>query len=552
MSTPTVSQSHSGITRRVSAAFGIDDASREAVLAGMLAKPREDAPLYWLELALSTGIATLGLVLNSVAVIIGAMLIAPLMTPIIELSMGVVVLSSRLILHGLLRVVASVALVVGGAAAITLLLPFREPTTELLARTAPTALDLFVAICCALAAAITTLRPHAGASSTAAGTAIGISLVPPLCASGFGVGAREGWIAEGALLLFVANFTAILTFASLFFALVGFDPRAVPAGGEGAPLGPIERRLDTLAGRFAHGPLRPRGAGLRLTIPLLLLAAVFVPLQRALGEVSQEVRLRAAVTRLVAAEPLLADALQMTTDVQRGGARVNAVVVGTDRQALELEGRLRAVLVGSGAVDPLVRVRAVPSASLLPREAPRDAVQTDPLDLVSPARAAERVTGVALASLRRRWPTEAGRLADAWVELRADTALAIVATAIGPPPPEALRTLLATVLAEDMGHDVTMRIQRVPAQVPETDGVGVVDWWAEVDAALRVVASTPVLRACLGMPPAAVARRSVDGRRVRDLVLAAVDAGDGRVEVDESASAWQARFAAGACRPPAP
>src|SRR5689334_16454854 len=84
---------------------------RETVHA-MLRRHRTEAPSYWAQLVLSAGIATLGLVLDSGAVIIGAMLVAPLMGPIVELAMGFAVGSALLAIRSAMRIAASVCVVV--------------------------------------------------------------------------------------------------------------------------------------------------------------------------------------------------------------------------------------------------------------------------------------------------------------------------------------------------------------------------------------------------------------------------------------------------------
>ena len=73
---------------RIAAAFGIQPADREAIVRAMLERSGRESAGYWLQLLLAMGIASLGLVLGSTAVVIGAMLISPLMGPIIELGMG--------------------------------------------------------------------------------------------------------------------------------------------------------------------------------------------------------------------------------------------------------------------------------------------------------------------------------------------------------------------------------------------------------------------------------------------------------------------------------
>ena len=101
---------------------------------------------YWLQLFLSAGIATLGLVQNSAAVIIGAMLVSPLMGPIIATGLALALGDFYLGLKSLLNVVASVAAAVLFAAGIVWALPFQSVTAEILARTQPNLLDLAIAI----------------------------------------------------------------------------------------------------------------------------------------------------------------------------------------------------------------------------------------------------------------------------------------------------------------------------------------------------------------------------------------------------------------------
>ena len=138
----------------------------------MLHRPRGDAAGYWLQLAIATALATLGLALDSTAVVIGAMLIAPLMRPIVELAMGLATGSAPLIFRTGLRAIASIVVVVGASAVFSWCLPFHEPTGELLARTAPSLLDLFVAAACALAGAYAVVVSTNDVATTAAGTSI--------------------------------------------------------------------------------------------------------------------------------------------------------------------------------------------------------------------------------------------------------------------------------------------------------------------------------------------------------------------------------------------
>ncbi|HLL46310.1 MAG TPA: DUF389 domain-containing protein, partial [Longimicrobiaceae bacterium] len=292
------------IERRIHAvalrALDLTAADRRGVVEAMFNRRRRDAVSYWLQLLLSMAIATVGLVLGSTAVVIGAMLIAPLMGPIVELGMGLVVGSAVLTIRSFARMVGSVLAVVGGAALLTVLLPFQEVTAEIASRTSPTALDLLLAVFVAVAAAFTTARPGSESTSAAAGTAIGIALVPPICVAGFGVGVMDARIAGGATLLFLTNLTAILLVSVVFFWTLGFE-RVDQRDWEEAALararagGFVRRAVEALRAVFGTR----YGRVLRVALPLLLVVAVFVPLRRALEQVAWEVRARTAVARIL-------------------------------------------------------------------------------------------------------------------------------------------------------------------------------------------------------------------------------------------------------------
>jgi uncharacterized hydrophobic protein (TIGR00271 family) len=130
--------------------LGCPPARRAELVASLIHRGIEETTGYWLQLIIAAGIATLGLVLGSTAVIIGAMLVAPLMGPIIALGMGLAVGSPVLVWRSTMRVAVSVLLVVAIATGLSLLLPFHELTAEIAARTTPTAIDLATAMFCAI------------------------------------------------------------------------------------------------------------------------------------------------------------------------------------------------------------------------------------------------------------------------------------------------------------------------------------------------------------------------------------------------------------------
>jgi uncharacterized hydrophobic protein (TIGR00271 family) len=167
---------------------------------------------YWLELFLAAGIATLGLVQNRAAVIIGAMLVSPLMGPILATGLALALGDFYFGLKAILNLVASVAAAVAFAAGLVWALPFQNVTAEILARTQPNLLDLGVAVLSGLAGSVVSCRGGAGGGVTALpGVAIAVALMPPLCVVGFGVGSGFQWtIVRGGGLLFLTNLIAIV------------------------------------------------------------------------------------------------------------------------------------------------------------------------------------------------------------------------------------------------------------------------------------------------------------------------------------------------------
>jgi uncharacterized hydrophobic protein (TIGR00271 family) len=189
---------------------------------------------FFFMLGLAAAIATFGLIANSAPAIIGAMIVAPLMAPIMSLSFGLVAFEIRLISRSIVTVIAGVILVVGLAYFITLLFGLRITGSEILSRTAPTLLDLGVAMAAGAAAAFANTRRSI--INSIAGVAIAVALVPPLAVSGIGLAlgrkatAEAGLslsqlglfsggtdIAVGAFLLFLTNLVGIVAIAILVF-----------------------------------------------------------------------------------------------------------------------------------------------------------------------------------------------------------------------------------------------------------------------------------------------------------------------------------------------
>lgn len=177
---------------------------------------------YLVLMVLSTMLATVGLFANSAPVIIGAMILAPLMAPIISLSMGVLRQNTDLITESGKTLFTGVLLALLFATLLTLITPLHTINHEIDARLSPTILDLGVAIISGIAGAYASARSEVAKSL--AGVAIAVALVPPLAVSGIGIGWLDINVFWGAFLLFITNLIGIVLAASITFLLMGFSP----------------------------------------------------------------------------------------------------------------------------------------------------------------------------------------------------------------------------------------------------------------------------------------------------------------------------------------
>ncbi len=473
---------------------------------------------YWLQLMMAAALATLGLALDSTAVVIGAMLIAPLMKPIVELAMGLATGSAPLVFRSGVRSVASIVAVVCAAAAISWLLPFHDITRELTARTAPSLIDLFVAAACALAGAYATMFASSEMASTAAGTSIGISLVPPLCTLGYALSIGHWNMAIGAALLFTANVTGIITVAGVVFAIVGFgqvDIHAAEVETE-VNLGGLASRIGTNWSKAS----RRLGAISRFVLPLLLLAAIFVPLRRAVGEMSRRSTMRQQLEETLQRSKLRVAQSAITVDAE--GAIVRVVIVGDSQAAKALDRDLRSILVENGEAKPRLSVWAVPDSTALGAlatrldELPPPIVAEPVKELVSraPAEVVELVTSA--------WPRKGGgTLIATWIQAGTPPQLHVVH--LGPSLGEAGLELLGAALAPTGG---VLVVEDVLAVI-EAPAAEATRWFADAVPILERAARQPGVVVCIVVPspPAAPATRkakpvieSKDIATVRELV----------------------------------
>lgn len=168
---------------------------------------------------MAAGIAVLGLLLSSPAVVIGAMLLSPLMGPIISLGFSLALFDFTGMRRSLGTLAAGAALAVAFTGLIVLLSPLQAPTEEILARTRPNLFDLLVAMFAALAGAFAIIRGQGG---TIVGVAIATALMPPLAVVGYGLATWNLPVLGGAFALFVTNFVTIALSAAVMARLYGF------------------------------------------------------------------------------------------------------------------------------------------------------------------------------------------------------------------------------------------------------------------------------------------------------------------------------------------
>jgi len=407
---------------------------------------------YWLELVFSAGIATFGLVLNSPAVVIGAMLISPLMDPIIAAGLALAAADLYLGIRALLSLAAGVAGAVLFSAVLVWLLPFHSPTAEILARTKPNLLDLGIALLSGLAGSIVVVRGGRGAGVTALpGVAIAVALMPPLCAVGFGVG--SGFypaIISGAGLLFLTNLAAIVASAFLVFYIVRVDSpdaRAKIASVERSSQGALHRLLQRTRLSRSFGDIGK--LHWRVLMLLVVLGILFVPLRKGLLQVRDETiartAVREAVRNLFPADALVSQQVDLTPE-----RILVRLIVTTSPDAAKIKDAERNLIRRTGK-EVTLSVRKVASEeelALLRERLWTPPAPVPPQDLES-IRA--ELLGRLESPLKQTWPSNAAPLLGYELGFTANEVLVQVryqsATPLGPSVEETVANVLRAELA---------------------------------------------------------------------------------------------------------
>jgi uncharacterized hydrophobic protein (TIGR00271 family) len=185
---------------------------------------REDATGsagYYFIVVLGAVVATLGLLTNNIAVIIGAMLISPIMNPLIGVSISIATGDSELFGQSFKALILGILLALGVSYLMTLAVPVRELTDEILSRTRPTTIDLVIAFASGAAGAFT-IGKKTGLMILP-GVAIATAIMPPICVVGAGLAFSNFGVSIGGALLFLSNLIAINLAAAIIFKIMGFS-----------------------------------------------------------------------------------------------------------------------------------------------------------------------------------------------------------------------------------------------------------------------------------------------------------------------------------------
>ena len=491
------------LQNRVAERIGVTGRDRVEIVSDMLSRYQEDRVSYWLRITLALGIATLGLVLNSTGVVIGAMLISPLMEPIVALGMGLAIGSPYLTLRAFVRLGASVVIITLAAALLTVLLPFHTMTPEIQARTSPTLIDLSIAGFCALAAGFTTVRRSSDTAAAAAGTAIGIALVPPVCVIGYGLGIARFDVAGGASLLFTANLCAIVFITIALFVGLGFthvDIRRLEST-EVRATGRVARVAARLRRAFGtrYGPL------VRFLLPAGLVAAVFFPLRSALTEVAWKVRVQGDVEQALAEAVPAGTSVRSAVSVENHAVVVRLVIVGSPARGRRIKEELETEIAAAAGVVPTIDVLAVPDHDTLAAVAQSSTPAiTEPVSSLAPAPtrpSLELVRAAIEGLLSEHWPAAAGEVINWHLSFDADAGPTLTLVHTGEPIGLVGSRLLADAIADRLDTELAVVDQPLELGTWEARQDDVASWLPDLSRALTIARTVEGVRACVTKGP---------------------------------------------------
>lgn len=177
---------------------------------------------FFLMIILSILTATFGLLMGNVAVVIGSMLIAPILYPVLSLSLGIIMSDVGLISRAFYTIIKSLAFGIIAATLATLLFSsqFTQITPEVLSLTQASLPFVMIAIIAGLAGSFALVKPQL--SETLPGIAISVAIIPPIAVTGVGI-AKFSWsLVSGGLLLFLVNIIGVVFASMITFSLMNF------------------------------------------------------------------------------------------------------------------------------------------------------------------------------------------------------------------------------------------------------------------------------------------------------------------------------------------
>ncbi len=186
-------------------------------------------PSFFFLVALSIIMATLGLLLNNASIIIGSMLIAPIMSPLLSMALGIVTAEERVISWSFITLAKAIGYSILFAIIITWLFGAEAniQNVEILSRTEPSIIYLIVAIISGIATSYARVKPEL--NEMLPGTAIAVALVPPIAVTGIGIATLNWTMATGAFQMFLLNCIGVVLSAMLMFSLMNLYSKRILA-----------------------------------------------------------------------------------------------------------------------------------------------------------------------------------------------------------------------------------------------------------------------------------------------------------------------------------
>lgn len=196
----------------------VDDSDKTKAVDLLIRESTGDFDFYFF-VVLSVLMATLGLIADSGAVVIGSMLLAPILFPVLSVSLSFIMSDADLIVRSIMTLIKATVLSIGVSILATLILaPFPELTSEILQRTEPSLVYAGIAVVAGMAVAYALARPDL--SVTLPGIAVSVALIPPLATVGVGLASLSWSVVAGAFTLYMVNVLGIIFASMLVFSFM--------------------------------------------------------------------------------------------------------------------------------------------------------------------------------------------------------------------------------------------------------------------------------------------------------------------------------------------